>query len=344
MHNNFFINSSAPDDPIVEFLNLKDEKVVIVSGRVKSGKTICLLLKLKQILQKNPQAIILWVTSNTIYKSFLCSIFHQLGIRCKIETINEFIKCDKRSFDYVIVDEASFLTEEQLLEIASATTKSLILSITEGGILPAFFFKREERGIDVNTFSRLFGVTPHALYFMHHDNRDNGTKRLISKLYEDRAMVSDCIVDNCLHNCRYKEITPDESAEEFMMKCIVHHNEDNVGIIFFTNDEVSESYRKFRELKYKVECKYNCVFGWENNINFDSTKPKLLTIHSCAGVSFDTVFLVLNERVVRNIDDYRDLLAYALTRSHRDVVIVSNSSLPSIITDNATSIYTEMQL
>lgn len=321
--------------PPVRLPQLKNDKVVLLSGRVKSGKTICLIHKLKQILALNSQVAILWICSNTMYKCFLYSVFSKLGLRCELETITEFFKNVKRSFGYVIVDEASFLTEEQLLKIANLTSKSLVLSITEGDVLPTFFFKDGEKGIDAEFISTHFSITPQCLFFMH---INNGTKRLISKLYEDRTIVSECIVDNNLLNCRYKEIGNDESVEDFIMRSIVHRNEDNVGVLCFTNNEVSESYRKFRELKYKVECKYGCDFDWKNNINFDTTLPKLLTIHSSIGISFDTVYIVLNEKVTCNIEGYRDLFAYALTRGLHDVVIMSNYSLPPIIKDNATPI------
>lgn len=336
MRNSFIINESMLDDlPPVRLPQLKNDKVVLLSGRVKSGKTICLIHKLKQILALNPQVAILWICSNTMYKCFLYSVFSKLGIRCELETITEFFKNVKRSFGYVIVDEASFLTEEQLLKIANLTTKSLVLSITEGDVLPAFFFKDGEKGIDAEFISTHFRITPQCLFLMH---INNGTKRLISKLYEDRTSVSECIVDNHLHNCIYKEFANGESAEGFMMKCIVRRNEDNVGILYFTNEEVSESYRKFRKLGYKAECKYSCALDWKNNISFDTNLPKLLTIHSSVGISFDTVYIILNERVASNIENYRDLIAYALTRGLRDVIIVSNYSLPSIIKENTTPI------
>ncbi|MDO4801007.1 MAG: hypothetical protein Q4A15_02460 [Prevotellaceae bacterium] len=330
------VHESMLDANQMRFICLKSEKYVLLVGCVKSGKTICLLHKCKQLLANNPHAEVLWLTPYSLYKSFLGLAFKKLGIKCKLETINEFLKNDNKNYDYVFVDEASFLTEGQLLKIASVTTKSLVLSITEGDILPAYFFKDDEKGIDAEIISTHFGITPQCLFFMH---VNNGTKKLISKLYEDKAIVSECIVDNYLHNCRCKEITNGESVEEFMMRCIVHRNEDNVGIIYFTNDEVSESYRKFKELKYKVECKYSCAIGLKNNINFDTTLPKLLTIHSSVGISFDIVYIVLNERVACNIEGYRDLIAYALTRGLHDVVIVSNSSLPQIIKDNTTPIY-----
>lgn len=360
MRDNFIINESMLDDyPPVRLPQLKNDKVVLLSGRVRSGKTICLVYKLKQLLvmncstesvniRVNSHTIFetgnyamrnneqfLWITPNSIYKSFLNSIFRIFGVNCKIETINEFLKKDGRSFDYVFIDEASFLLEEQLLKIASTTTKSLILSLSEGDVLPVFFFKDNERAIDAKTISTHFGITPQCQLFMH---LNNGTKRLISKLYEDRSIVSECIVDSHLHNCMYKEFANGESAEGFMVKCIVRRNEDNVGILYFTNDEVSESYRKFRELGYKAECKYSCALDSKNNINFDTNLPKLLTIHSSVGISFDTVYIVLNERVACNIEGYRDLIAYALTRGLHNVVIVSNYSLPPIIKNNATPI------
>lgn len=316
-------------------LQQRMDKTILISGKVGSGKTICLIHKLKQLLMKNPKMKFLWITSNSLYKNFIRFAFREIDISCKIETINEFCKNYKRVFDYVFVDEASFLTELQLLKIASVATKSLVLSITEGEVMPMFFFKKGEKGIDIKSVSSILTVTPQRLLFMH---LNNGAKRLVTKLYEDESTVSESIVDNCLHNCRYKEIQNEESTEEFMMKSIVHRNEDNVGILYFTNDEVSESYRIFKELNYKVECKYSCALDWKNNINFDTTLPKLLTIHSCVGISFDTVYIILNERVACNIDGYRNLMAYALTRGH-NVVIVGNSSLPPIIKDNTTPIH-----
>lgn len=336
MRDKFIITESMLDDSTSRPLQLIMDKIVLLSGRVRSGKTICLIHKLMQLLTKSLDVKVLWITPNSLYKTFLNSAFRKNGICCVIETINEFWKSDSRVFDYVFVDEASFLTEEHLLKIAGITTRSLVLSITEGEVVPAFFFKNGEKGIDAEFISTHFGITPQCLLFMH---INNGTKRFISKLYEERTIVSECIVDRYLHNCRYKEITNGESAEEFMMKSITRRSEDNVGVLYFMNDEVYESYRKFRELKYKVECKYSCALNWKNNINFDTTLPKLLTIHSSVGISFDTVYIVLNERVVYNIEGYRDLIAYALTRGLHNVVIVGNSSLPPIIKDNTTPIY-----
>ncbi|MCQ2255348.1 MAG: hypothetical protein MJZ29_07610 [Bacteroidaceae bacterium] len=335
------VHESMLDVNQVRFICRKSEKYVLLAGCVKSGKTICMLHKCKQLLANNTQAEILWLTQNSLYKSFLCSAFNELGIKCILQTINEFFKANTRSYDYVFVDEASFLTDEQLKQIANISCQSLFLSITEGDIRPPFFFQENAKGVDSNVICRLLKIKKQSLLFSF---LNNGTKKLLSELCDNESEILESIVNHSPSLCQYKELLKLESIVEFIKNRIINREERNVAILCYSNDDVANICHEFSQSTFKVESKYSKSVAWKNDIDFTSCCPKVMTIHSCVGISFDNVYVILNKRLLDNFEEHRDLIAYAVTRGLHDVVIISDLPLPNVITDNATQISDEAEI
>lgn len=331
--NKWIITEGMLDDTMYRFLCKKDDKVNLISGGVRSGKTLFLLHKCKQILSKDSNAGITWIVSNNVYKAFLCTNLNKIGIKGKVVTIFEFLKNNSKS-DYIFVDEASFLTENQLKIVIKSAIKGLFISITQGKIQPPFFSLKNQKSIDTESVANNLSVIPQPLYFSY---LNNGTKGLISAIYREESDVTISMVDNN-PKCQYEEIQPKYTIEEFIRKLIENRSDNNVGILYFTNEDIYNANNKFNELGLKVEARYNYNRKLKNDIDFSSNKPKLLTIHSSVGIIFDSIFIVLNENVINNFSDYQGLLAYALTRGGHYITIISNCTLPDVIKDNAFSV------
>lgn len=339
--NNWIIQESCLDECIHLIYPKMDDKVNMIVGPVCSGKTILLLYKCRQLLSANSYANVIWIVNNALYKEFLLLAFAGFGLRIKIETLFDFFKHDKRTVDYVFVDEASFLTESNLQSIVKSVRQSLYIAITEGNVKTPFFFKEDKKGLNAERMSSILNVTPYELQ-QSYVNNDVG--KLLSSLYELDSSLSENKYGYFKPRCRYKELSTEDSVIDFIKEYIIKCSEENLGILFLSNDEVEQAYQEFRNLKFEVESKYNSVGKWKNNINFASSIPKLLTIHSCAGISFETIFIVLNKKMISRFSEYKDLFAYALTRGRSNVVIVSNASLPDVIKENAISLSEKLSI
>ena len=334
MKNSFYIDYSTLDEPF-PIPNLKDNRINLLTGPVKSGKTLCLLYKCKSLLMCNPKANIIWITHNKLYKDYLNSLFHKIGIHCRIELASKFLECQKFNCDYIFIDEASFLTESQFAQIINCSNKSIFISINDGSIKAPFIFKDGQSGLTPNSVRELYNVIPQSLYFTP---LCNGTEKIISHLCDLYSVAVKSIGNNVLNQCYYIELTEQESIVKFINKRITNLEEKDVGILCNSNEDVANLYHEFNNHQFKVECKYNYTKEWRNNINFESTHPKIMTIHSSIGISFGSIYLILNKRLLTDFSKYRDLICYALTRGLNDVVIIGCHTLPIIITDNALQI------
>ena len=76
----------------------------------------------------------------------------------------------------------------------------------------------------------------------------------------------------------------------------------------------------------------------QDNLNFTSTNPKVMTYHSAKGLQFETVFLPYIENFSGNESD-RKALYVAMTRTYRDLYVMYTSALPSPLTEINPDLY-----
>ena len=113
---------------------------------------------------------------------------------------------------------------------------------------------------------------------------------------------------------------------------ISNHNLKDIAVLLPTNDAVYEYQDIFNE--YGVEVEINTRDNRE--LDFRTSKPKLMTYHSAKGLQFDTVFMP-NVDQLRN---YQKVSTYvAMTRSSKNLYLFSMSGNPNILSRAPSSLF-----
>ena len=115
----------------------------------------------------------------------------------------------------------------------------------------------------------------------------------------------------------------------------------DVAILLPDNSYVKSVYDKLRLMGGNYELRYNDKEDFRNNqdnLNFTSTNPKVMTYHSAKGLQFQTVFLPYIEEFSGNESD-RKALYVAMTRTYQDLYVMYTSALPSPLTKIDPSLY-----
>jgi len=107
---------------------------------------------------------------------------------------------------------------------------------------------------------------------------------------------------------------------------------DDVGILFRYNSEIQYAAEYFENRGLAVEMKIN----QNMEIDFNSTKPKLLTYHSSKGTQFQNVFIPIYADLR---DDYESALYVAMTRTYEGLYIFHSQYKPSVLDELPSNIY-----
>jgi superfamily I DNA/RNA helicase len=102
-----------------------------------------------------------------------------------------------------------------------------------------------------------------------------------------------------------------------------------IGILLPNNFEVIRMSQEFEDNNVECEFKYNKGendFDYVDNLNFDTTLPKIMTYHSAKGLQFDIVILPLYNGA--SDEESRKALYVAMTRTmHKLYVLYSTPTL-----------------
>lgn len=140
---------------------------------------------------------------------------------------------------------------------------------------------------------------------------------------------------------RFLKYSDEDSQIKAIHDIIAKNNMTDVVILLPDNDYVKSVYDKLRAMGGNYELRYNDKEDFRNsqdNLNFTSTNPKVMTYHSAKGLQFETVFLPYIENFSGNESD-RKALYVAMTRTYRDLYVMYTSALPSPLTEINPDLY-----
>lgn len=121
------------------------------------------------------------------------------------------------------------------------------------------------------------------------------------------------------------------------IKTIVETRElEDVGILLPDNDKVGFAANYLRNHGFPVEYKA----GFDSNLNFTTSNPKVMTYHSAKGLQFEAVFLPGCETsAIDRGDGFNEPLYVAMTRTYRYLYIMYTQCLPDVLADVPGSLY-----
>ena len=365
---NWMVTTSELDDKQREIFNAVLDKSCVVSGCAGSGKSVLALLKAQRIQQERGndscQVIVYTKALNDFMKKAkddlkLSSRFLYyeewlwkkemkrygkmglLPVLLKDENSNKIP--NKPSSDYVIIDEIQDFTSSEIQDFLTATNKYFFFfgdtaqSIYDGykvggtmrvnSIVPTFFpngnvkeftlFYNHRLPIPVAKLAQYIGVNLPTF--------DEG-------IYKSQESVLPKMI------C-YKSKKDQLDA---INRIISDNDMDDVAILLPKSQEVKNVYENLKimqkkehpinyEVKYSVEDTGDDGVvhkEFKDNLNFDSTNPKIMTYHSAKGLQFETVFIPYIEDYYHDGADGSKALYVAMTRTYRNLYIMYTGVLP----------------
>jgi len=323
MAKDFFIKESQLDDFQLELLNRTLDRSLVVSGCAGSGKSVIALHKAKRIQNEygNDYTIIVYTKALSRYMN---SGRNAIGLN------NDFTYhwdwknrkyCPKA--DYIIVDEIQDFTREEINEFKLAARKHF------------FFF-----GDTAQSIFGKFKNTPSIRDIAYEANLSEMPLYFNYRLPKTVARITESYIGV---GTRYSEGTYKSEENEIpriinypsfemqleaIARIIKNRHLTDVGILFPRGDLVKKASEYFKQKSLNVEVQYNDNKDFrnsKNDLNFESTNPKIMTFHSAKGLQFETVFIP--DCTMNGDEDERKALYVAMTRTCKNLYIMYSSKL-----------------
>lgn len=340
----WMLTESELDEDQIKFLMTINDKSCIVSGCAGSGKSVLALIKAQRIQKEKGDNYQIIVFTKT-----LCN-YMNTG-RKALDLHNNFhyhwewknrLGCPHA--DYVIVDEIQDFTSDDIKEFISATDKNFFFfgdtaqSIYGGlrdtmpvhAINRLFPYEREPKNftlyrnyrlpIPVAKVAQYIGLDLEPFEISTYKSKETAVPRFI----------------------RYQSLREQINA---IARIIKRQNFTDVGILLPRHNEILTVSNLLDSNDIDHEIRYKDNVDWRNNIDnldFNTTNPKLMTYHSAKGLQFETVFLP-NISPLSNNDDKRiseqKALYVAMTRTYRDLYVMYSGVLPEPLNEVPKNLY-----
>lgn len=320
----------------------------LVEGPAGSGKTILAMIKILEMEKNNLNYNVILYTK--MLKRFLqgkMERFNFENVNDKIYYADEWKKIeidDEQKFDYVIVDEVQDLSTSEIDDLITKCENGYYLY---GDTCQQIYPIRTENKDIINEIKCRYEINTFKL---------NQTYRLPLNIAKFASCIDKrnskieekCYIEGTTDNIpSILEFQSMEDEMQYIKDVIQAEGWKNVGILLKRNDKVKKVYEMLADLEFPCECKYNIPLyrseeekeEKEDNINFATNRPKILTYHSSKGLEFERVFLPqcdVNESVKSDGTckyNFREALFVAVTRASQTLIISYEKNRKSIYLD-----------
>lgn len=311
------------------------ERTIVVTGVAGSGKSLTLLKKAKQVSAKSDSYAIIVYTKSL--KQFFRDELAEIDPKGEhVYYLNEWKRSDKPHYEYLFIDECQDFNADEIADFAAHGTYLWLFGDDNQAIMA---FKPSANGSGGREV-QLIKDTIAQLNAEHQDLCIN--HRLTA---ENAALASfirpgSDLCDACYrHGDKPVIIRADNEEAELdsIIDTIRNASLTNVGILTHYNSRVSEIRKHFAGKGIPVEWKDDS----NDNIDFKSTNPKIMTIHSAKGLEFSTIFVPFCHKP--SYDDERSTLYVATTRPLNQLVLTYSSRLSSFLPKPGSSVYSNPQ-
>ena len=359
MKKDWMIKESELDDDQIKVLMGTLDKSCIVSGCAGSGKSVLALIKAQRIQKEygNNYKII-------VFTKALCNYMNsgkrELGLtndfyyhkewKYQRERRGRFMVYSRDengnlipympSADYIIVDEIQDFSDEEIKDFLNATHKNFFFF----GDTAQSIFEGFKTTLPVD---RISSIVPLNMKVKNWELYRNYRLPLpVARVVQSVGVDLPQFIESTYKSKetavpRFLKYSDEDSQIKAIHDIIAKNNMTDVAILLPDNDYVKSVYDKLRAMGGNYELRYNDKEDFRNsqdNLNFTSTNPKVMTYHSAKGLQFETVFLPYIENFSGNESD-RKALYVAMTRTYRDLYIMYTSTLPSPLTEINPDLY-----
>lgn len=342
MKKDWMIKESELDDAQIRVLTATLDKSCIVQGCAGSGKSVLALIKAQRIQKErgNNYKVI-------VFTKALCSYMNAgreaLGLK------NDFSyywkwknKENCASADYIIVDEIQDFTEDEIKSFMNSAKKNFFFfGDTAQSIYDGMDNKRTVPIDQIMFFVPDRNTTkPFELY--HNYRLPVPVAKVACQIGSDTQYVDGIYKSPEKELPRIIQYENKDEQIDAIHRIIKNRNLNDVAILLPRNTDVKLVYEKLKEKGGNYEARYsNDESPGVDNLNFNSTNPKILTYHSAKGLQFETVFIPYLESADMS---KRKALYVAMTRTYRNLYMMYSGNLPQLFSELDKTLYTTTEV
>lgn len=303
----------------------------LINGCAGSGKTILALQKAKEIQDLDLGTYLVVIYTHTL-KSFIKDGVTSLGL--DPDRVCNYDSLEKNGFDsadYIIVDEIQDFPISKIDKLKKMAEKNFIFFGDDAQQI----YGGKNNNIKLNDIKVFASI-------------DDGNHKILDKNYRLPKPVADFAQN--LHFTagdlagRCTKLTGDKPIVlkcvnpkdqlDYILNLIKNETLQDVGILVATNKDIELLKSYFEHIGFEAEYKYY-EEGERNrelvsDLDFYTSKPKVMTYHSSKGLQFEHVFMPLCECDYVN-HNYKEAMYVAITRtSQRLIILYSNILSPFI--------------
>lgn len=340
MKKDWMIKESELDEDQIRVLMATLDKSCIVSGCAGSGKSVLALIKAQRIQKekgKNYQII--------VFTKALCNYMNsgkkELGLTNPFYYHWHWVnRLNAPHSDYIIVDEIQDFSKAEIEQFISSTNKNF------------FFFGDTAQSIyqslkDTIAVDEIRTAIPSAKAAKDWELYKNYRLPLpVARFVQPIGVELPPFIEST-YKSQEKELPKmikydsKEMQLEAIHRIIQSNNMDDVAILLPDNETVLRTYHALSKMGGNYEYRYNDKDFRNNvdNLNFDSTNPKVMTYHSAKGLQFETIFIPFIEDFIEDGDSNQKALYVAMTRTYRNLYVLFSGQLPSPLSKIAPNLY-----
>ena len=341
MKKDWMIKESELDDDQIKVLMGTLDKSCIVSGCAGSGKSVLALIKAQRIQKEfgNNYKII-------VFTKALCNYMNsgkqELGLtndfyyhkewKYQRERRGRFLVYSRDengnmipympSADYIIVDEIQDFSDEEIKDFLNATHKNFFFF----GDTAQSIFEGFKTTLPVD---RISSIVPLNMKVKNWELYRNYRLPLpVARVVQSVGVDLPPFIESTYKSKetavpRFLKYSDEDSQIKAIHDIIAKNNMTDVAILLPDNDYVKSVYDKLRAMGGNYELRYNDKEDFRNsqdNLNFTSTNPKVMTYHSAKGLQFDVVIIPKFEGAIT--EEQRKSLYVAMTRTMSSLCLI----------------------
>lgn len=324
----FYVRESEMDDFQRRVINSRSNGSLIVKGCAGSGKSLLALWKLHDIVSNNKGSAQLIVFTKAL-RDYFVEGCREINLDPSLINYWDSWRKSPTNADYTFVDEAQDFSLQDIDEMRRHSGHLLLY----GDSSQQLYAWKGNRATMEDMRART-GFPEEQLVFNHR------LPRKIARVAQYANREGDPLEDRCRNEgsenpyfLRYDSLESQLNA----IKTIVETRElEDVGILLPDNDKVGFAANYLRNHGFPVEYKA----GFDSNLNFTTSNPKVMTYHSAKGLQFEAVFLPGCETsAIDRGDGFNEPLYVAMTRTYRYLYIMYTQCLPDVLADVPGSLY-----
>lgn len=340
----WMIIESELDDDQLKVLMATNDKSCVVSGCAGSGKSVLALIKAQRIQKEkgNNYQII-------VYTKALCNYMNAgretLGLQKEFHHHWHWQnRMGQPKADYVIVDEIQDFTCEEIKEFINATNKNFFFF----GDTAQSIYQGLKETMPVNGINRLFSPDKEPKNFPLY--RNYRLPITVARVAQYVGIDLDPFDEKTYKSKetavpKFIQYSSLDQQIDAIARIINSGTVEDVGILLPHNNDVRSTSALLNKLGINHEVKYGDKEDWRkgiDNLDFNTSNPKIMTYHSAKGLQFGTVFLPgvspLSGDTQKNTSEQKALYV-AITRTYRNLYVLYSGTLPEPLKSIPSNLY-----